>query len=147
MFNYHNEHVWADENPSEIISGHHEQCLSINVRAGITGDGLAGPYMLPARLTGRRYPNSLQITLPTVLEDWPLITRQSLFMHDDHPAHNGRIACDCPDETFSGRWIGGHGPFSWPPRSPDLSRIDYFLWGSVKSIVYATLVQSPEGVK
>jgi hypothetical protein len=52
--------VWADENPSEIISGHHQQGVLINVRAGITGNEVSGPYMLPARLPGRRYHNFMQ---------------------------------------------------------------------------------------
>ncbi|GBM33855.1 hypothetical protein AVEN_175690-1 [Araneus ventricosus] len=32
----------------------------------------------------------------------------------------------------------------WPPRSPDLSSLDYFLWGHLKSLVYATPVDSDE---
>ncbi|GFY27023.1 uncharacterized protein TNCV_931641 [Trichonephila clavipes] len=29
------------------------------------------------------------------------------------------------------------GPVNWPPRSCDLTPLDYFLWGYVKSLVYA----------
>ena len=29
-----------------------------------------------------------------------------------------------------------HGVASWLPRSPDLSPLDYFLWGHLKSVVY-----------
>ena len=28
------------------------------------------------------------------------------------------------------------GPIEWPPRSPDLTPLDFFLWGYLKSIVY-----------
>jgi hypothetical protein len=28
------------------------------------------------------------------------------------------------------------GPMEWPPRSPDLTPIDFFLWGFVKDNVY-----------
>lgn len=28
------------------------------------------------------------------------------------------------------------GPTAWPPRSPDLTSMDFFLWGFVKSDVY-----------
>jgi hypothetical protein len=39
------------------------------------------------------------------------------------------------------RWIGHHGPnenlLLWcPPRSPDLTPCDFFLWGYVKDTVY-----------
>jgi hypothetical protein len=29
---------------------------------------------------------------------------------------------------------------SWPPRSPDLNPLDFYLWGHLKSLVYATPV-------
>jgi hypothetical protein len=32
------------------------------------------------------------------------------------------------------------GPISWPLRSPDLTPVDFFMWGYVKDIVYANLV-------
>ena len=40
--------------------------------------------------------------------------------------------------TFEARWIGRGGPVPWPPRSSDLSSRDYFLWGHLKNLVYAT---------
>ena len=33
--------------------------------------------------------------------------------------------------------ISHFGDVLWPPRSPDLSRCDFFLWGYLKSRVYA----------
>jgi len=30
------------------------------------------------------------------------------------------------------------GDVPWPPRSPDLSPLDFFLWGHLKAIVYAS---------
>ncbi|GFW25372.1 sodium-coupled monocarboxylate transporter 1 [Trichonephila clavipes] len=33
--------------------------------------------------------------------------------------------------------ISRFGPVNWPPRSCDLTPLDYFLWGYVKSLVYA----------
>ena len=32
----------------------------------------------------------------------------------------------------------------WPARSPDLTPLDYFLWGHMKSLVYETPVDSEE---
>jgi hypothetical protein len=29
---------------------------------------------------------------------------------------------------------------SWPPRSPDLTLLDFYLWGHLKTVVYATPV-------
>jgi len=44
------------------------------------------------------------------------------------------------DATFSNRWIGREGPTHWPPRSPDITPLDFFLWGYVKDKVFSTPV-------
>ena len=44
------------------------------------------------------------------------------------------------DATFPNRWIGRDGPIPWPPRSPDITPIDFFLWGYVKDKVFSTPV-------
>jgi len=41
------------------------------------------------------------------------------------------------DTEFFNRWIGRKGQIEWPPRSPNLSPLDYFLWGYLKGKVYA----------
>ncbi|GFW34199.1 uncharacterized protein TNCV_384151 [Trichonephila clavipes] len=40
------------------------------------------------------------------------------------------------------RLISRFGPVNWPPRSCDLTPLDYFLWGYVKSLVYADKPQT-----
>ena len=40
------------------------------------------------------------------------------------------------NEVIHGRWIGRRGQIEWPPRSPNLSSLDFFLWGHLKSLVY-----------
>ncbi|GFX97902.1 DUF4817 domain-containing protein [Trichonephila clavipes] len=40
------------------------------------------------------------------------------------------------------RLISRFGPVNWPPRSCDLTPLDYFLWGYVKSLVYADKSQT-----
>ncbi|GFT34835.1 DUF4817 domain-containing protein [Trichonephila clavipes] len=45
-------------------------------------------------------------------------------------------------DTFGDRLISRFGPVNWPPRSCDLTPLDYFLWGYVKSLVYADKSQT-----
>ncbi|GFU85670.1 transposase [Trichonephila clavipes] len=40
------------------------------------------------------------------------------------------------------RLISRFGPVNWPPRFCDLTPLDYFLWGYVKSLVYANKPQT-----
>ena len=51
------------------------------------------------------------------------------------------------DEHFPGRWIGRRGPVEWPPRSPDLTAPDFFLWGYLKNEVYKHPIQSQEHLR
>ncbi|KAJ4451451.1 hypothetical protein ANN_02913 [Periplaneta americana] len=36
------------------------------------------------------------------------------------------------------RWIGRNGPIAWTARSPDLTPLDFFLWGCMKEKMYQT---------
>ncbi|PNF38659.1 hypothetical protein B7P43_G01211, partial [Cryptotermes secundus] len=44
--------------------------------------------------------------------------------------------------TFQNRWIGRGGPIRWPPRSPVLTPLDFFLWGYVKDRVFVPPVNN-----
>ncbi|GFT79112.1 transposable element Tc3 transposase [Trichonephila clavipes] len=44
--------------------------------------------------------------------------------------------------TFGDRLISRFGPVSWLPRSCDLTPLDYFLWGYVKSLVFVDKPQT-----
>ena len=39
-------------------------------------------------------------------------------------------------DHFPGRLISRFGDVEWPARSPDLSPLDFFLWGHLKERVY-----------
>ncbi|GFX40090.1 histone-lysine N-methyltransferase SETMAR [Trichonephila clavipes] len=53
-----------------------------------------------------------------------------------------RATIDLMKDTFGDRLISRFGPVNWPPRSCDLTPLDYFLWGYVKSLVYADKPQT-----
>lgn len=70
------------------------------------------------------------------LEDINLDIRQRMFFQQDSaPAHWSRRVRYHLDLTFSGRSIGCDGWVSWCPRSPDLSNLDFYLWGYLKNVV------------
>jgi hypothetical protein len=51
------------------------------------------------------------------------------------------------DMIIPGRWAGRDRPIQWPPRSPDLTPLDFFLWGYDKDIVYKIPVTSFDELK
>lgn len=59
-----------------------------------------------------------------------------LFQHDGCPAHGTRLVSRHLRETFRIVIAGRGGTIQWPPRSPDLTPLDYFLWGYLKDEVY-----------
>ena len=58
-----------------------------------------------------------------------------------------RIVTDYLNITYDNRWVGRNGPVKWPPRSPDLTPLDYFLWGWMKSMVYSTSIGTQEELR
>ncbi|KAJ4436416.1 hypothetical protein ANN_19049 [Periplaneta americana] len=64
-----------------------------------------------------------------LLEAIPLQLRQLWFQHDGAPAHYAFAVRNCINERFPYRWIGRSGSVQGPPRSPDLTPMDFFLWG------------------
>ena len=63
---------------------------------------------------------------------------------DGAPPHATREAVDVIRDNYPDRWIGRGSSVPWPPRSPDLTPLDFFLWGYVRSLVYETPVESEE---
>ncbi|GFU62335.1 DUF4817 domain-containing protein [Trichonephila clavipes] len=78
-----------------------------------------------------------------LLTDVPAPIRRRLwFKQDGAPSHYARHVREHLDRTFPNRWNGRGGPVAWPPRSPDLSPLDFFLWCAMKGLVYDTPVVS-----
>jgi len=73
---------------------------------------------------GRRPPNFLR----PQLEMW--------FQQDGATAHMARASMTFVRQMFPQQVVSRFGDVPWPPRSPDLSACDIFLWGYLKSKVY-----------
>lgn len=41
---------------------------------------------------------------------------------------NSQIVVGYLNKTYRAKWIGTRGPNLWPPRSSDLTSLDFFLW-------------------
>ncbi|GFU74407.1 uncharacterized protein TNCV_2525761 [Trichonephila clavipes] len=64
------------------------------------------------------------------------------FQQDGATCHTARATIDLLKDTLGDRLISRFGPVNWPPRSCDLTPLNYFLWGYVKSWVYADKPQT-----
>ena len=67
--------------------------------------------------------------------------RSIIFQQDGARAHFSTDVRQYLDNHFPNRWIGRGAPIRWAPRSPDLTPLDFFLWGHVKSNIYKNLTE------
>lgn len=141
--NRHNSRYWSRKNPHWTQDAHSQRRGKVNVWMGIIGRRCIGPYFFQGNLTAARYLNFLQTDLlPALALIFPNgnnadVPREDIwFQQDGAPPHFGADVRQYLDVTFPGRWIGRRGAIEWPPRSPDLTPLDFFLWGYLKSKVY-----------
>ncbi|CAI6373586.1 unnamed protein product [Macrosiphum euphorbiae] len=72
---------------------------------------------------------------------WPILddmdTEEMWFQKDGTTCRISGTTISLLCEQFDGRLISIRGNQQWPPRSCDLTPCDFFLWGYIKSLVYA----------
>ena len=112
---------------------------------GLCGDGsLIGPFFFERNVTGLTYLEILkEKVFPAVLGTFPRHFVNGSFQRlwwaqDGAPAHRTAEVREWLTEFFSQRIIALNHPVEWPPRSPDLTPCDFFLWGYLKSKVYTS---------
>jgi hypothetical protein len=125
------------------------------VWCGMTTKYIIGPYFFNSYVTGfnyngnfveknymyifilytdRSYLKMLQSYLIPQLKE--LTKKRSMenwwFQQDGNPPHRTRKVLKYLKKTFGPRLISDGAPLLWPPRSQDLTPLDYFLWDHLK---------------
>ena len=139
--NKHNIRIWGSQNPCEVLERERDS-PKINVWCGLMHNQIIGPFIFAeSTITANIYLDMLKhYVVPQLEEFQPRV----VFQQDGAPLHWGLIVRDFLNETFPNRWIGRNGPTPWPPRSPDIIPLDFFLWGYVKDRVYRKPVRDVE---
>lgn len=132
--NRHNSHYWAEQNP-RITKEKALHNPKITVWCGLTSSTIVGPFFFQETVNGERYLQLLQENVYPAISNWDNFSHLH-FMHDGAPPHFARGVRDWLDANFPMKWIGRRGPVEWPARSPDLTPLDFFLWGYSKDVVY-----------
>lgn len=134
--NRHNCRYWSDSNPHWMVETHTQRPQKLNVWAGICGDRIVGPFFTHGNLDGNQYLQLLEEQIiPSCLALFPN-NNNLWFQQDGAPPHYQLNVRMYLDEMFPNRWIGRRGSVEWPPRSPDLTPCDFFLWGHLKNNIY-----------
>lgn len=142
IINRKNLHFWADQNPHLVREANFQQKFSMNVFMLVMGNEVR--YKIyDENLNSRRYLDILRTTVSDFCENLPLAVLGSCwFQLDGAPAHSAQEVHHELNNMFNDRWIGTNGPWKWPPRSPDLTPLDFYMWGYLKSVVYSTPVHT-----
>ena len=69
------------------------------------------------------------------------------FGQDGATAHTSRCSLSLLREMFPGHAISLRVDIGWPPRSPDLTTSDFFLWSYLKAKVYDQRPETLEALK
>ena len=82
---------------------------------------------------------------------WPKLDELDVndvwFQQDGASSHTSRETIALLRSKFDDRTISRNSEVNWPPRSCDLTLLDYFLWGYLKSEVYANIPQTLQQLK
>ena len=139
--NKHNIRIWGSQNPCEVLERERDS-PKINVWCGLMHNQITGPFIFAeSTIIANIYLVMLKLYVVPQLEEFQ---PRVVFQQDGAPPLWGLIVRDFLNETFPNRWIGRNGPTPWPPRSPDITPLDFFLWGYVKNRVYRTPVRDVE---
>ena len=93
-------------------------------------------------MTGARYRETLDSFLIPELQRLHIPLHRVWFQQDGATPHTTRGVLDRLEEVFPGKVISKGGSVSWPPRPPDLSPLDFYLWGHLKATVFAQPVRT-----
>ncbi|GFX80013.1 mariner Mos1 transposase [Trichonephila clavipes] len=143
--NKQNCRIWSEVNAQVYVETplHPEK---LTVWCALWAGAIIGPYFFKndeghnVTVNGDRYRAMITNFFIAELNNHDV---QELWLQQDGATcHTARATIDLLKDTFGDHPISRFGPVNWPPRSCDLTPLDYFLWGYVKSLVYADKPQT-----
>ncbi len=132
--------IWGTEKPNEVNIFTRDS-PKVHDWCAMSSTCIIGPYFFEGdTITGESYLKMLKNYFLPIVRQKHLVGK-IIFQQDGAPPHYATPVRKLLNDTFPGRWIGRRGPIEWAPRSPDLTPLDFFLWGYVKQLVYKETIK------
>lgn len=137
--NKQNCRYWSEDN-QYVITEKSYYPQKVTVWCAFWSEGIIGPYFFEnecgkaVTVNGERYRNMIKEYFWHQIDDLEL--KDMWFQQDGATCHTSSVTIDLLREKFDDRVISRNAGVRWPPRSCDITPLDFFLWGYVKSIVY-----------
>ncbi|GFV79492.1 transposable element Tc3 transposase [Trichonephila clavipes] len=143
--NKQNCRIWSEADPQVYVETplHPEK---LTVWCALWAGGIIGPYFFKndeghnVTVNGDRYRAMITNFFIPELNNHDV--QELWFQQDGATYHTARAPIDLLKDAFGDRLISRFGPVNCSPRSCDLTPLDYFLWGYVKSLVYVDKPQT-----
>ncbi|GFW10930.1 DUF4817 domain-containing protein [Trichonephila clavipes] len=138
--NKQNCRIWSEANPQVYVETPLHPEKLFGALYGLVESFFKNDEGHNVRVNGDRY--RAMITNFSIPELNNHDIQELWFQQDGATCHTARATIDLLKDTFGDCLISRFGPVNWPPRSCDLTPLDYFLWSYVKSLVYADKPQT-----
>lgn len=149
--NKQNWRHWGSENPHIAVAKplHSER---VTVWCALSSTSIIGPIFIEGNVTAEKYKRILEDNFLPEIRRLRRV-RGYWFQQDGARPHRTAEVFDSLIDTFGNRIIGldierhTEGGIEWPPYSPDITPLDYFLWGYLKDRVFSTAPDTIDELK
>ena len=153
--NSRNDVHWASEKPDEVLTTPlHSEKVTVWM-AMRRGGGTIGPFFFEDENGDTVTVNQERYMAQALSPFWKELGKKAgadqrmtdWFQQDGASPHTAKASLLWLQRKFNGRLISLKTDVEWAPNSPDLSPLDFFMWGYLKARVYQNKPRSSRELK
>lgn len=150
--NRQNTRFWG-KNPPDEVRQRPLHSPKVTVWCALSSQGIIGPFFFEDRngnamtINKERYISILNQFWRALRSKCADTLQQQWVQQNGATSHTARVSMEWLSEHLEGRLISRRSAVGWPAHSPDLTPLDFYLWGELKSQVYESMPETLEDLK